>query len=265
MRLRNSLLALFLVLGAWQLTPAQSATYGFTPTIFDQFVTMRVGTGAPVYWYCIGEIYSYPEGKLMARVEGIDTARLLTSATQKGTKAEQVSRKIFVYRDPETFAVIKEKNGQKVEPIAYPYQYITYERKGDKLMATVEQGSGARKQRIESKGENRVRQFGKLTIVSSPLFLNFPTPRGKYEAYENYDFFLQPKGGKDAPQYQLTWNRFGDLPPAFGGGKSVFQLVSYRIDKYADLPQTMRDYLETEGRLWMKPPADLNEIRELQK
>ena len=63
----------------------------------------------------------------------------------------------------------------------------------------------------------------------------------------------------------MSWNRRGSLPPFFGGGDSVFQLASYRVDRYLDLPKTIRDVLESDGRLWMNPPKDLAEIAELQK
>ncbi len=257
--MKRFFLLLFLALCAGVNARAQ----GFTPATFQQFADMRIGTGQPVYWYCIGEIYSYPEGKLLARVEGIDTARRWR-ADETPTRAVQLSRKTFVYRDAATSEVLREVNGQKVAHIEYPYQFITYELKDGQIASSVEQGGGARLQKIAGGSPMRLRQLGNLTIVSAPLFLSFPTPRGKYEAYENYDFLLQPKGAK-AAQYQLTWNRFGDLPPFFGPGKSVFQLVSYRVDKYKDLPATMRDYLEKEGRLWMKPPVDMDEIRQLQK
>jgi hypothetical protein len=146
----------------------------------------------------------------------------------------------------------------KVEPIAYPYQQITYELKDGTMFANVVQGKVPRIQKIDSSGGNIARKFGNVMVFSAPLFLNFPN----YKAYENYDFFIQPKGKH---KYQLSWNRRGDLPAFFGGGDSVFQLASYRVDKYADLPKTMRDILESDGKLWMNPPKDLKEIAELQK
>jgi Protein of unknown function (DUF1838) len=241
-------------------TCVKAQTDQFTPELFKQFTTMRVGTGEPVYWYCIGEIYSYPDGKLVAKVEGIDTARVIKSESN-ATKVLQLSRKIFFYRDAATNEVLKEVNGQKVEPIAYPYQQITYELRGGKMFANVVQGKQPRIQKIDSSGGNLVRKFGDVLVFSAPLFLNFPN----YQAFENYDFFIQPKAKKGTPKYQLTWNRRGSLPPFFGGGDSVFQLVSYRVDKYADLPETMREVLESDGRLWINPPKDLKEIEELQK
>lgn len=233
---------------------------GFTPNLFKQFTEMRIGTGEPIYWYCVGEVYEYPSGKLVAKVEGIDTARYIKSESNP-TKALQLSRKIFFYRDLKTNEVLREVNGMKVEPIAYPYQQISYELKDNKMMTSVVQGKAPRVQKIEGGGDMIARQFNGLTMFSAPLFLNFPN----YKAFENYDFFIQPKAIKSAPRYQLTWNRRGDLPKFFGGGDSVFQLASYRIDKYSDLPKTMREALESDGKLWMNPPKDLAEIAELQK
>lgn len=230
---------------------------GFSAAQFREFTTMRTGTGQPVYWYCVGEVYEYPSGKLIAKVEGVDTARYI-AAESTPTKALQLSRKIFFYRDPVTNALMREFAGKKVEPIAYPYQQITYEYKDGNMVSSVIQGKAPRIQNISQTSENRVRSFGGVTVYSAPLFLNF----GTFQAYENYDFFVQ-KTGK--PKYQLSWNRRGALQPFFGGGDSVFQLASYRIDRYADLPKTMREALESDGRLWMAPPKDLSEIKELQK
>jgi len=256
--LPNILLSSLIILFSFFDAKAQSEK--FTPELFREFTEMRVGAGEPVYWYCVGEIYEYPGGKLLAKVEGVDTARRIKSESN-ATRVLQLSRKIFFYRDAATNEVLKTYNGQNVEPIAYPYQQITYELKDGKMEASVVQGKQPRIQRITSTAENRVRRFGDLTIFSAPLFLNF----GSYQAYENYDFLVQPRAAKNAPRYQLSWNRRGALPPFFGGGDSVFQLVSHRVDKYSDLPATLRDVLEREARMWMNPPRDLKEIEELQK
>ncbi len=232
----------------------------FDLNLFREFVKMRVGEGEPVYWYCIGEIYEFPSGKLIAKVEGIDTARLIKSESTE-TKVLQLSRKIFFYRDPVTNEVMRVYNGQKVEPIAYPYQMITYELKDGKMYSTVVQGRQPRIQRITSDGKNIVRRFGNLIVISSPLFINTPN----YKAYENYDFFIEPEGIKGAPRYQLSWNRRSLLPAFFGGGDSVFQLVAYRVENYEELPVSIRQVLEKEAPMWMKPPENLKEIEELQK
>lgn len=263
------LLAACLCLAAFTYLPlpavvAQQA--GFTQQLFDQFIEMRVGTGAPVYWYCYGELYAYPTGKLLAKVEGIDTDRLGNPADRKKQPdtALQLSRKVFVYRDPTTNAILREVNGQRVKHIEYPYQMITYRLKDGAVTTAVEQGVAPRIQKIEGSNPITARRFGELSIFSAPLFLNIETPRGKYEAYENYDFLRQPKK-TGAPQYQLSWNRYGDQPAFYGPGRSMIQLLAYRVDRYQDLPATIREFLEKEATLWMQPPKDIEEIRQLQK
>lgn len=246
--------------------PVNAQREGFTQQLFDQFIEMRVGKGEPVYWYCYGELYAYPTGKLLAKVEGIDTDRLVKAANGKSQAdtAVQLSRKIFVYRDPATNAILREVNGQRVKHIEYPYQMITYRLNGNAVTTAVEQGVAPRIQKIEGSTPITARRFGELNIFSAPLFLNIETPRGKYEAYENYDFLRQPKK-TGAPQYQLSWNRYGDQPAFYGPGRSMIQLLAYRVDRYQDLPATIREFLDKEAPLWRQPPKDIEEIRQLQK
>jgi hypothetical protein len=243
--------------------PVGSAGPGFDKESFKQFVTLRAGTGAPVYWYAIGEVYSYPEGKRLLKIEGSDTARFL--ASDQPDTAMQLSRKVFVYRDPVTNELLKEWEGRPVTRIAYPYQFITYKLDGEKLVTFVEQGAGANLVKI-GPGENfLLRRLGPSLVFSSPLFLNMDTPRGKYEAYENYDFVYHPAEKSPAAAHQLIWNRYGDLPAFIGKGKAMIQMVGWRCDRFEDLPSSMREYIKAEAQMWMAPPKDLNEIRELQK
>jgi hypothetical protein len=103
-------------------------------------------------------------------------------------------------------------------------------------------------------------------IFTAPVFLSFTSPRGVYEAYENYDFFFSPKMKTTKEKYQLTWERYGDLPAAIGGGKGIIHLVSYRVDKIEDLPSAVfKKYLNEKAQMWLAPPSDLAEIVELQK
>jgi len=91
------------------------------------------------------------------------------------------------------------------------------------------------------------------------------TPRGHYEAYENYDFVYHPGETNPAAKHQLVWNRLGDLPAFVGKGRAVIQMVGWRVDRFEDLPASIREYVRTEAPMWMQPPKDLEEIRSLQK
>ncbi|MCX6551348.1 MAG: DUF1838 family protein [Acidobacteria bacterium] len=255
--------ALCLIATAALVVPAVTAGPGFDRDTFKQFVTLRAGTGAPVYWYAIGEVYSSPEGKRLLRIEGSDTARMI-AATEPDT-AIQLSRKVFIYRDPETNEILKEYKGQPVVRIAYPYQFITYKLVGDRLTTFVEQGAGANLQKIGPGDNFLLRRLGPSLVFSSPLFLNMETPRGHYEAYENYDFVYHPAEQDPAAKHQLIWNRVGDLPAFVGKGKAVIQMVGWRVDRFEDLPASIREYVKAEAPLWMQPPKDLDEIRSLQK
>jgi hypothetical protein len=242
---------------------ASAADRGFTPEIFKQWADMRVGQGQPVYWYAVGVAYTYPEGKPVMRLEGIDAARLETQLST-ATEAHQVSRKVFVYRDIETNAILREWQGKPLPPIAYPYQYITYSLRGNGIETMVEQGAGARLQRIGPGTDIVARQIGNTVAFSAPLFLDLPLPSGaRMQAFEHYDFFNQAAAPGIKHPYQISWLRFGDLPA--GLGKGVLHMVSWRVDQYADLPPSIRAYLESEARLWLQPPRDIAEIRQLQK
>ncbi len=244
------------------LAGAARAGGGFDAELFDRWLETRVGSGEPIYWYSIGEVYRYPEGELVARMEGFDTARLLREREKKET-AYQLSRKIFVYRDPKTNEVLTTSNGMPVQHIMYPYQFITYTLEGSRLLTWVEQGSGARLVKLGPSDEMTARRLGDTVAYSAPLFLNLQTPRGPYQAFEHYDFFIQPKTA--AQPYQLSWIRYGDMPPFFGGGKAIIHLVSWRVESFDKLPATIRDWVKANAPLWLAPPASIDEIRELQK
>ncbi len=243
-------------------TFAQNIT--FNQDIFNKFIEMRVGDGKkPVYWYCYGEVYSYPDGKLLSRMEGIDAANLIPVSKDS---VIQLNRKIFVYTDAQTNQVLKEYNGQKVTHIEYPYQKITYVLQGDKIATYVEQGSGERITKMGPGYKTLARQIGDSYVFTSPVFLDWDTPRGKYEAYENYDFYYFPKKTKLQHRYQLSWVRYGDLPPFFGQGKKgIIQLVCYRVDSFDKIPEPIRSHIRNEAKLWLAPPKNLEEIAQLQQ
>lgn len=253
---------MLVIVGGCSAATTLAAGRGFDAEVFDRWVEMRVGRGAPVYWYCTGTVFSWPEGTPLMQVEGIDTARLDRTLSTSSV-AHQLSRKTFIYRDLETDAVLKEWNGEPLPAIEYPYQYITYALEGDGLTTWVEQGKGEQVQRIGPGQGILARRIGNTLAFSAPLFLDFPGPGGtRLQAFENYDFFVHPQAAGLRHPYQISWLRYGDLPA--GIGKAVMHLVAWRVDRYQELPASMRDYLERDARLWREPPQDLAEIRRLQ-
>lgn len=249
---------------SWSAAASAEETGEFTQEIFDTWIEARAGTGAPVYWYSTGTVRAYPSGELLYTMEGFDTAVAYRPEGRGAPIAHQYGRKIFIYRDPATGEVAREAGGMAIDPIAYPYQFIEYRLEEGDVIAVVEQGSGGRIQSIEAEPMSW-RRLGDTYIFTAPLFLDFAIPGTdrRIEAWENYDFFIQPEGVER--RHQLSWARIGRMPPWAGGQMAVLHLVNWRVDTYEELPASIRAYVEAEAPLWLSPPADLAAIRALQE
>lgn len=263
-RIPRVLLGAALLFVAPLVTLSAAWAEGFDEPTFDLWIDARAGSGEPVYWYSTGTVRAYPSGELLFLMEGYDTARAHRPEPDVPL-AHQYNRKIYIFRDPATGEVLETWNGQDVEPVAYPYQFITYALDGDGMKTSVEQGAGDRIQTVEGGGMAH-RIVGDTHVFTAPVFLDFPIPgtESRYEAWENYDFFIQPEDGVAEP-HQLSWARVGPLPRWAGGGASVMHLVTWRVERFEDVPESFRTYILEKAPLWQLPPRDLAEIRELQQ
>lgn len=232
--------------------------------VFRTWVEARAGTGEAVHWVSEGAVYAYPSGEKILGMKGFDSSKVIWPEGDEG-EVIHLTRKTFTYTDPVTGAFLTEFNGQKAVPIAYPYQLIRYRMKDGLIFADVEQGVEPRVQNIAAKDGIISRKVGDSWAFTAPLFLNFPLPGGgQYEAWENYDFFIHPEGSISEP-HQMTWQRFGDLPPWAGGGKGIYHLLSWRVESTDEFPPELLAWAEAEKPLWLAPPESLEEVRKLQK
>lgn len=248
-------------------TPEQAATASVASAqedVFRIWIEARAGKGTPVHWVSQGAVYAYPSGEKILGMTGFDSSLVIWP---EGTEGEVVhlTRKTFTYTDPVTGEFLTEFNGQKVVPIAYPYQVIRYRMKDGLIFADVEQGVEPRVQKIEAKDGIIARKLGDSWAFTAPLFLNFPLPNGgQYEAWENYDFFIHPEGSVSQP-HQMSWQRLGDLPPWAGGGKGIYHLLSWRVESADAFPPELLEWAKAEKPMWLTPPASLEEVRQLQQ
>ena len=169
----------------------------------------RVGAGEPIYWYSIGEVYSYPDGALLARMEGFDTARLVRDETDPHT-AYQLSRKTFVYRHPETDEIFREVDGE----VSEPYEQLTVDVE-EQYQGAIMEALGTRKGELRDMlpdGQGRVRLD---YIMPSRGLIGFQTDfmtttSGTGLMYHVFDHYgPAQRGGMDEP------GRFGGP----GGGR----------------------------------------------
>lgn len=245
---------------------SNKASYQNAPDVLKTWVDARAGTGEPVHWVADGAVYEYPTGKKLFGMIGFDSSTIIWPDEADGNIIH-LTRKTFAYTDPETGEVLTEYKGQTVTPIAYPYQMITYRLENERIYGDVEQGVGDRVQIIESKDGIPYRQMGSGYIFNAAVFLDFPLPTGKqYQAWENYDFFIQPEGSVDEPN-QMAWQRYGALPPWAGmpDTKSVIQLHSWRVESHDEFPEKLLAWAKKDKPKWLNPPKDVAEVRALQK
>lgn len=245
--------------------PARAQTAGgggFSAEAFDAWVAARIGTGAPVYWYSEGTVRKYPSGELVARMEGFDTARRVAGSAPG--RVDQLSRKTYIYRDPKSGARLTAVNGVALPSIKYSYQHMSYWLDGEQLMSTVTQGVGKGVRTLGPSGGMAAEKIGDTWAFTAPVYLDWKTPNGgAYQAFENYDFFINPAGTVSQPN-QLSWVRYGDLPPALGGGPGIMHMVSWRVNSFDALPEPIKDYVRAEAPLWLAPPKDVAEIKAIQ-
>lgn len=229
------------------------------------WVDARAGTGEPVHWVADGGVYEFPRGKKLFGMVGFDSSRVIWP-TEEGDPIIHLTRKTFAYTDPVTGEILKEYNGEPVSPISYPYQVITYRKEGGKIFGDVEQGVGEGIRHIKMEEGMGMRWIGQDTLaVTAPIFLDFPLAGGtRYEAWENYDFFLH-RGDKLDEPYQMSWQRFGSLPPWAGGGKAIYHLLSWRVEDENEFPPKLLEWAKADMPMWLIPPKDMAEVRALQQ
>ena len=240
------------------------ASRAAAPEVLRTWVDARAGTGAPVHWVSEGGVYDYPSGEKLLGMIGFDSSTVIWPDDPDGTVIH-LTRKTYTYTNPVSGEILTEYKGRAVEPIAYPYQLITYRMKEGRIFGAVEQGVGDQVQKIQSRNGMQVRRLGQgTTAVTASVFLDFPIAGGsRYQAWENYDFFLHSDETVDEP-HQLSWQRYGALPPFAGEGNAIYHLLSWRVESQDEFPPVLLEWARKEMPMWLRPPADLDEVRALQ-
>jgi len=235
-----------------------------SPDLFKVWVDARAGTDTPVHWIAEGGVYAYPSGEKLFGMVGFDSS-MVQWPKKPGDPVLHFTRKTFAYTDPVTGEILTEYQGKPVQPIAYPYQLITYRYEDGKIYGDVEQGTAPNVQKIRSEDGMTVRMMGENTVaITAAVFLDFPLPDGQqYEAWENYDFFIHLSGDISEP-HQMSWQRYGGLPSWAGDGKAIYHLLSWRVDSHDEFPPYLLEWAQSEMPRWLSPPEGLKEIRTLQ-
>ena len=238
---------------------------------FDIFVKMRTGLGSGngsndiVFWTGEGELYEAPSGKLLAKLDGFEVSRATYMDENKG-HVRIFSRKIFWYRDVHTKEVMKEYDGQQVNPIKYDWQVFDLTRgssnekdpflvsiipkvikspRAPPLMPITPQLAGSKNQ----------------ILFQVPLFIDLEIPggRGYYRAWEFYDYFIDSNFPTNRPP-SLAWTRNGANPPFVNDEKGVMHFHGYRVDSFDNLPEHLQHLVKKEYPIFIGPPKNMEEV-----
>lgn len=248
------------------MTPTTALANGFDAQLFQVWLQTRTGGmgASPVYWYSTGEITEFPTGKVLAKVEGFDSARLVPDPDYPGGFI-QLSRKVYIYRDVQTGELLRELNGVPLEPILFDYQQIHYRLNGDRLQTISVVGTG---ERVSVTGPHEVisaRWIGDIANFTVPVYRDRPLPGGqRLQSFETYDFFVLPEASGAAYKNLVSFASSVPTPPALGAGTSYLHQAGWRYESFDDLPASIRDFVVQEQPRWKAPPLDLAEIKALQ-
>lgn len=239
---------------------------GFTPEDFERYIHVRLGDGDPVYWYAVGDGTTFPDGNMFVRNEGYDTGRLY-SFDRERMEAVGLTRKFITMRNPQTGELLRGPDGQPAWVNNFTYQFFTMRLQDGYLTYEAEQGAGELLNTATG-GLHRseIQRFDDMTVYTTPINYTMPVDQDakKWEpVWETYDFIeRETKGGAT---YDGLWSGGFPLPEFMGGGRSSMHAYFHRYDRYADLPESIRSFVEEYAPMWKAPPVDMDEIRELQK
>lgn len=247
----------------------------------DAFAQMRSGispneqSGATVFWTADGELYETPSGKMLARMEGLETSRAVRLEDDEENAIRIFSRKLVWFLDPETNEIMEEFEGQAVPPIRFDAQVFDVQQTANSNANTDPSLSPIQPYVVRSKRlipcmpiTPRWGGCQDILMFQVPLFIDIEIPimdsdkTRKYQAWEFYDYSLNVQDSKKNPPV-LSWTRQGSTPPFCLNGNGVTHARGHRVDSFEELPQSIQDYVNKNYPLFRGPPQSMDEVDKL--
>mmetsp|Transcript_223 Transcript_223/g.421 ORF Transcript_223/g.421 Transcript_223/m.421 type:complete len:299 (-) Transcript_223:96-992(-) len=249
-------------------SPSIPSSSDHAPDPFEVWAKMRTGLGTGpgssphTYWVGGGALYEAYSGKKIAIFEGFDVGK----GVQLGENhVRQLSRKIFWFRDPDTGDVMTEYEGEPVRPIVYDCQMIDYHKNPENGSITYSVEASLRDVKGMPKLEITSQMIGSSQMmIQVPVFLDIPLAngQGRYQAWEFYDYNVDPSFPEDRPA-TASWCRQGSVPPFNTDSKAVLRFSGQRVDTFDELPERMRVLVDEKYPHFRFPPKDYKEVQDL--
>ncbi len=238
---------------------------------FELFAEARFGPadGKARYWYRHGPVRDIKTGQTLYLFEYYDTVRHIIDP-KNPNKRYGIVRKLDVFRDKDTNAVLESMNGQPVKLWTFPYQLLELEYKDGKVFLTVSQGSGEFL-RTHTFNDGSVERYGDFAHFSFPGF--YTTRRAELPDHVTAQstmsvFSICEKNCTAVTRYQWNQSDVGPLAPwaTTEPGRLGFRSTSgARFETYAELPEQLRAFIDRHYPDFREPAKDLDEVRALQR
>ena len=221
----------------------------------------------PTVYYWVGETYSRVPGepdRLLFRFEGMNTRQCVTVIDPiRGQGFRQVSREILFYQDPTTGEIIDEWqnpwSGETVQVLHIANDPVNFRAPIFPLKADGKP--------FETDLQVMGDHWWSTTTV--PLFYRNPLGGdfqdhvgGTYHAVEMFNFFGRMSDLTDpqtrSADVNVAWARISDWLPWMKmrgrAGNLYFNGAGRKLDRYAELPASMRAAIEARGPIYKEPP-----------
>jgi len=236
--------------------PTDPENCGFDRGTFDEFISFDVGDGPPIFWHSVGKLYRHPDGDVIAGVEALVSNRLVR---REDDFAEAICRTLLLYRDPESGEILQEEDGRHILR-EYPYIVARFEFAEEGMQIHTEGLSGPHgggHYAIANVTNDKVfaHRAGDSRFFYWTLFGQMDTPVGKVWFNEAYN--------ASTPPDVMVMNRYGTLPAFAGLGDGLVQTTARRFERYEELPESLRAYVDEYASEHRAPPQDHAEVESL--
>jgi hypothetical protein len=252
------------------LSGAMASAAPLTQKDFELFAEARFGPadGKVRYWYRTGPVRDVQTGETIYTFEYYDAVRHVVDP-KNPNKRYGIVRKLDLFRDKDTNAVLETLNGQPVKLWEFPYQLLELEYKDGQVSLTVTQGAG-QFLRTHKFPKSDIERHGNFAHITFPGF--YVTRRAELpdhvSANSATSLFIICE--KDCKGTRYHWNQVsvGPLAPWAGGDGKKLGLSSTsgaRYETYAELPEQVRRVIEEKYPDFREPVKTLEEVRALQR
>jgi hypothetical protein len=218
---------------------------------FADYVWGRAGGGEIIYRVSSGFAYDIDSGEVVARLEGHEVARAVSSSTEPGT-VYHIARAMLLYRHPETDAVFEAYPGSDPEALTAVSAYRFSD--GAFQWRFGRPASGA-PPRVMPGGVDCDHQG---TVLQCMRSLSRMDDTGM--SVIEYRWTVDRSAASPQAAARSEFAETEPPHPGISEGPIMIRLSSYRAPSWEDVPETLRTWIEEEAPGFATLPDDVEAL-----